>query len=66
MQEIITLRQIWRDYEKARTLKPKTHRDYICKFKKIEDWLDLDATTITRKMVKERHRLQRLLRRTTL
>lgn len=54
--QIITLRQVWRDYTTVRVLKPHTIYDYEKKLKTVEDWMDIDMNTITKNMVEERHR----------
>lgn len=55
--EIPTLRQAWADYQDCRDLKPKTLRNYNYRISTyLGDWLDLPVTSITRKMIEERHR----------
>lgn len=54
---MITLEQVWTDYRSIRKLKETTFYDYEQKLKRcLGDWLPLDATTITRQMVEDRHR----------
>lgn len=53
---IVTLRQVWADYQITRTLKPVTVRNYEQRLGLLRDWLDIPVTAITRDMVEQRHR----------
>lgn len=53
---IVTLRQVWADYQLTRALKPVTIRNYEQRLGLLRDWLDIPVTEITRDMVERRHR----------
>jgi integrase len=54
---VVTLRQVWMDYQKSRDLKPVTLRNYNQRLSVyLSDWLDLPITQITKDMVEQRHR----------
>ncbi|MDE2100178.1 MAG: tyrosine-type recombinase/integrase [Patescibacteria group bacterium] len=54
---IVTLRQVWDDYQRSRKLKATTAENYRQRlYVHLKDWLDLPVTSITKDMVEERHR----------
>lgn len=54
---IVTLRQVWADYQQSRDLKPATLRNYNQRLNQyLADWLDIDITLITKDMIEKRHR----------
>ena len=55
---IITLRQVWVDYQKTRKLKATTLRNYEQRLRvHLGDWLDIPIEQITKDMCEDRHRL---------
>lgn len=53
----VTLRQVWRDYQLTRRLKPATIKNYNQRLNMhLKDWLDIQIERITKDMVEERHR----------
>lgn len=54
---IVTLRQVWADYQQSRDLKPATLRNYNQRLNQyLADWLDIDITLLTKDMIEARHR----------
>lgn len=54
---VVTLRQVWHDYQLSRHLKRLTIRNYEQRLRQhLGDWLDLPIDLITKEMVEERHR----------
>ena len=53
---IVTLRQVWTDYQKVRKLRPATLKNYNQRLNRyLPDWLDLDIKDISKDMCEERH-----------
>lgn len=55
VNRILTLREVWAEYQRFRNLKPNTVKGYRnCIQRWFPDWLDCDITTITAALVEDR------------
>jgi len=54
---IVTLRQVWTDYQESRTLKESTKKDYEKRLQRcLGDWLDKDIRSLSKDLIEEKHK----------